>query len=729
MTIARIKRISGAITFLITIFSLSLPAYAKYSGGTGEPNDPYQIATAEDLMLLGETPEDYDKHFILTADIDLDPNLPGRKAFDRAVIAPDMNDVEKRFQGIMFNGVFDGNDHIISNLTISGMNNLGLFGFTDGSTISDIGLEAIDVNGTGTAVGGLVGENFGNITTSHTSGKVRGDLWVGGLVGSNKGSISDCCSASYVNGINLVGGLVGEHYAGGILSDCYSTGDVNGVDNVGGIVGVNGWGHPDAIISNCYSTGDVKGVSKLGGLVGSNGHRGAMGGPRSNGYIYNSYSTGAVEGISSVGGLIGDSGAGSASNCYSAGDVRGDSSVGGLIGRALGGNVSKCYSSGQVSGSERCGGLVGEIILFPVGSIEKSFWDIQTSGEPNMCGYQLNERGVGCDNSYGKTTAEMQAASTFLEAGWDFVGETANGPNDIWKITEGLDYPRLWWEKYGGGTGDPNNPYLIYTAEHLNELGAERDDYNKHFKLMTDIDFSGYLYDRAVIAPDMIDSGLQHEGMPFTGVLDGNGHAISNLTIEGNSFLGLFGYLDSDAIVSNLSIEAADVNGISDFVGSLAGFIYGNIVECCCTGNVSGNDDVGGLVGSNTIGGNITNCYSTVTVNGNEKVGGLVGYTKGSVTMCYSTGMVISEGQNAGGLVGERNPSYGIVTDCFWDSQTSGQATSAGGTGKTTAEMQTTITFLEAGWDFVDETANGTEDIWWILEGQDYPRLWWEASN
>jgi len=47
------SRISGSITLLITIFSLSLPAYAKYSGGTGEPNNPYQIATAADLMLLG----------------------------------------------------------------------------------------------------------------------------------------------------------------------------------------------------------------------------------------------------------------------------------------------------------------------------------------------------------------------------------------------------------------------------------------------------------------------------------------------------------------------------------------------------------------------------------------------------------------------------------------------------------------------------------------------------
>jgi hypothetical protein len=59
----------------------------------------------------------------------------------------------------------------------------------------------------------------------------------------------------------------------------------------------------------------------------------------------------------------------------------------------------------------------------------------------------------------------------------------------------------------------------------------------------------------------------------------------------------------------------------------------------------------------------------------------------------------------------------------------SGQPTSAGGTGLITAEMQTANTFLEAGWDFIDETENGTDDTWWILEGQDYPRLWWESSS
>ena len=88
---------------------------------------------------------------------------------------------------------------------------------------------------------------------------------------------------------------------------------------------------------------------------------------------------------------------------------------------------------------------------------------------------------------------------------------------------------------------------------------------------------------------------------------------------------------------------------------------------------------------------------------------------------------VSSADRHIGGFIGYN--CYGDVINCYWDIETSGQDTSAGGAGKTKTEMQTASTFLEAGWDFVDETANGTEDIWWILEGHDYPRLWWELTR
>jgi formylglycine-generating enzyme required for sulfatase activity len=59
----------------------------------------------------------------------------------------------------------------------------------------------------------------------------------------------------------------------------------------------------------------------------------------------------------------------------------------------------------------------------------------------------------------------MQTASTFLDAGWDFVGEIVNGPNDIWKIWDGHDYPRLIWEP------GPNTPLVFVDVNDPNFYG------------------------------------------------------------------------------------------------------------------------------------------------------------------------------------------------------------------------------------------------------------------
>ena len=237
-------------------------------------------------------------------------------------------------------------------------------------------------------------------------------------------------------------------------------------------------------------------------------------------------------------------------------------------------------------------------------------------------------------------------------------------------------------------------------------------------KLMVDIDMSGYSYNKAIIAPHIGNQDL-FKGTPFTGVFDGNGHIISHLTIDGGS---LFGYLDSEAVVRDLGI--VDVNIAGSHFGSLVSENHGHVTGCYSTGTVSGGYwVVGGLVGSNY--GTVSHCYSNCEVSGNNFVGGLVGSNYGTLIHCYSNGAVSGSWQ-VGGLVGYNG---GDMTKCFWDVETSGQTTSDGGTGKTTAEMQTADTFLEAGWDFVGETVNGPNDIWWILEGRDYPRLWWETSD
>ena len=311
--------------------------------------------------------------------------------------------------------------------------------------------------------------------------------------------------------------------------------------------------------------------------------------------------------------------------------------------------------------------------------------------------------------------------------------------------------------KYGGGTGEPNDPYLIYTAAHLNALGAEPNDYDKHLKLMADIDLSGHSYDRAVIAPDVGGDGYTFPAPAFTGVFDGNGHAVSNLTITGESYLGLFGQVGPGGQVHGLGVVDVNITGsyyaigglVGDndlglitrsystgavtgynFVGGLVGYNnYGDIAlsysHCSARGTSSGNQGIGGLVGVTA--GSITKSYSTGDVSGQRKVGGLVGRNyQSNITNCYSTG-VVSGDSDIGGLVGASND--GITTASFWDMDASGQSTSAGGTGLTSAEMQTASTFLAAGWDFVDETENGPNDVWKIAEGLDYPRLWWEAYD
>ncbi len=115
MVPARPRRIPRIIPFLIALGLVCRPIYAQYSSGTGTPEDPYQIATAQDLVDLGNNPNDYGKHFILTMDIDF-----SGVSFEQAVIASDREPSAPGFQGTRFSGSFDGKGHRIANLIITG---------------------------------------------------------------------------------------------------------------------------------------------------------------------------------------------------------------------------------------------------------------------------------------------------------------------------------------------------------------------------------------------------------------------------------------------------------------------------------------------------------------------------------------------------------------------------------------------------------------------------------
>ncbi|MHC4111656.1 MAG: GLUG motif-containing protein [Planctomycetota bacterium] len=439
---------------------------------------------------------------------------------------------------------------------------------------------------------------------------------------------------------------------------------------------------------------------------------------------------GSVSGARRVGGLVGRNYA-TITNCYANCYVSGNEYVGGLAGDDFWSTITNCYSIGSVEGTNYSGGLVGGS---NIGWIMNSFWNIETSGQTTSAGGR------------GKTTTEMQTAGTFV--GW--------GGSPVWTIDEGVDYPRLLWEgrpgelitnpypPYGGGTGQPNDPYLIYTAQQLNNIGSILSDWDKHFKLMADIDLSAYTSTefniigrgRYECLPPPIGT-CQLVTTPFTGVFDGNGHTISNFTYEfiDNEFIGLFGCVDGDnAQIKNLGLRDVDIDVYQSGgylyygdTGSLIGLLSeGTVVGCSINGSVTGYDyvSVGGLVAVNKYRGTISRCFSTCNVSGWD-CGGLVGGNGGTISNCYSAGSVSGGEYYVGGLVGY-NSGSASVTDSFWDVNTSGQDYSDGGVGKTTAQMQTESTFTDAGWDFVGETVNGPNDIWDICEGTNYPKLVWQ---
>ncbi len=409
--------IYGGPRFTGARIDIGADEYSKYDGGTGEPNDPYQIWSAEQMNAIGAEPNDWDKCFRLMADIDLSAfdGKDARRAFN--TIAPDWE--------TPFTGVFDGNGHTILNFRYTSANGscAGLFGYVEGpdAQIRNVGLIDPNVAG-GLYVGSLVGRlNEGAVTCCYVSGaRVIGDESVGGLVGKSfQGVITNCHAEGTVEGRECVGGLLGGNDEATIVNS-HATGVVKGtLGGAGGLVGANA----DSTIQDCYAVCTVSGDKEVGGLAGENGWHGM---------IMGCYAKGTVSGKVWVGGLVGLSeGNDTIVDCYSTAEAIGDQYVGGLVGEK-GGTIRNCYSTGRVTARlEWGGGLVG--FGWPR-LVTGCFWDTETSA--------LTTSPAGT----GKTTAEMQTSSTFVDAGWDFVGETGNGTEDIWLICEGVAYPHLAWE-------------------------------------------------------------------------------------------------------------------------------------------------------------------------------------------------------------------------------------------------------------------------------------------
>ncbi len=436
------------IVLWITVLSIiSLcPLFAQFAGGSGTESEPWQIATAEQLNnvrnYLG--PINSDKHFILTANIDL--GVAPWNSGEGWVPIGEYNDWYTRNS---FTGYLDGDNHLISGLYINRpyANYQGLFSITEAATIKNLtisgmhivgydyigGFVGIDISigasfsnllSTGTLIGnsqtgGIGGWSSGSLINCRNSASVSGDNGVGGVVGLNTGTMFNCFNSGIISGTDYIGGLASINY--GTIDCSRNTGSVSGSYSVGGLAAMNGY--PTATITNSCNSGLVSGSSdSVGGLVGSNAHS-AM--------ISNSFNTGFVNGGHwYTGGLVGNQSEATMENCFNTGKVMGGPYTGGAVGvqhqseeYEYEAAIINCYSTGSVSGDYYTGGFLG--LNYLGGRIEYCYWDMDSSGYTTSAGGE------------GKTTYQMtDSHDSFTYVLWNF--------EDVWARNNGYPYLMAW---------------------------------------------------------------------------------------------------------------------------------------------------------------------------------------------------------------------------------------------------------------------------------------------
>ncbi|MBO4718637.1 MAG: hypothetical protein J5658_02080 [Prevotella sp.] len=213
------------------------------------------------------------------------------------------------------------------------------------------------------------------------------------------------------------------------------------------------------------------------------------------------------------------------------------------------------------------------------------------------------------------------------------------------------------------GEGTENSPYLIKTPSNLKELAklvnAGNSYANTYFELSDNVDMTGEIFEP-----------IGNQNCPFSGNFNGKGFVIKGISVNADSNLGLFGYIEN-ADINDVGIEEADIRGGSN-IGGIAGYSQHSIITNCFTrGSTFGNDCVGALVGYSSEGTIIRNCFSSMQHTKYEiygSVGGLVGYNCGKMENCYFYGTInakIFEKSTTGGIVGY-NHTTGSIHYCYF---------------------------------------------------------------
>lgn len=343
--------------------------------------------------------------------------------------------------------------------------------------------------------------------------------------------------------------------------------------------------------------------------------------------------------------------------------------------------------------------------------------NVTVKSHPDWCKVQATSKGFNVTATPNYINTERSGIIEF---------ENSEGSTSVSVKQKKSDNP-----KFEAGNGTETEPYIIATAAQLDEV---RNFPSACFELSKDIDLSSYLNSNSSGWTPIKD---------FTGKFDGKKHTIKGLWISLSSIsnVGLFANIQGSsdnkmASVSNLfvNISKKGITGRSNVGGICGNLSYGNIENCMVTGDIIGDEYVGGIVGGyNSNYSSISQCASSGNIIANSgSVGGILAnqYALCSIKNCYSIANVKAEGSYSSrvyGIGGSSENCYfagtvsgadinyvypiGSNTNSYYDSE---KTKISGKTGAlTTKQMKQQASFQ--GWDF--------DNIWTIQEGVDYPKL------
>lgn len=492
-----------------------------------------------------------------------------------------------------FEGTFNGNNHRISGGSISGENNIGLFGVIEGAKILNLDINNIKLASKDNSnnIGGLVGkasnstiESCENLGVNIDSGKD----YIGGIVGCNyNGYISNCTNQGEIKGEgNYVGGIVG--YNEGIIANCINNGEITGkltedgnIQNfIGGIAGYSkkakdedtGNNEREEIIDCKNYGGIICNYSEyVGGIVGRNDM--PVSKSENHGRVKSEYDyVGGIAGIAKV----------ELTDCKNSGEVIGNSYVGGIVGQSET-NISECSNSSNVTGKKNnIGGIIG-CAKCPVGNCENS---------GNVNGSSENTGGI--------------------------VGYALDYVNDCNNTGRVEGYAK----NMGGIVGYAESSVSICTNS-----GEVKGESNNVGGIV------GYAKNSV---SDCTNAGkVKGNAKNIGGIVGCNENIVSNCT--------------NNATVEGTGKATGNDQDNGKYIGGIVGYARNNINDCTNNGRIEGeNDNVGGIVGIISD-FKITNCKNYGYICAWRSIGGIAGDARNTnIESCENNGNVNSKGAKSG---------------------------------------------------------------------------------